>query len=271
MNENAQNGYITILGCGDSAGVPRIGNDWGKCNPANLKNKRHRASIAVRNGDDVILVDTGPDCRDQLNRENITHVDAVLITHGHGDHVHGIDEMRVLHDRYKRQIDIYSNDMTIDELELRFSYLFKQKSEIYPAVLKAHRYKDSDIGRIMRVRNTEYQFFEQDHGTQPSLGFRFGDVGYSTDMVNLNDTAINVLKGVKTWIVDAANYFHKKVYVHANAERIEELNAKIGAENLILTHLKNDIDYDDFAAKLPANMQPAYDGMRIDFNGLIMP
>ncbi len=267
---NVQNGILTILGCGDSAGVPRIGNDWGNCDPLNPRNVRTRASIAVQVDDTIVVVDTGADFRLQINRENFDHVDGVLYTHAHGDHVHGIDELRVFHDRFKRQIDVYSNDLTLSELEERFSYMFRQRNKIYPAVLQSHRLDMADQGKPQKINGLDYTFFEQDHGTQPSLGFRFGDVGYSTDMVNLTDSAIDCLKGIKTWVVDAANYFLPDVYVHANKDIILRLNERIGAEKLILTHLKNDVDYTAFAAQLPPIMEPAYDGMKIALTGAIL-
>lgn len=266
----SQDGTIIILGCGDSGGSPRIGNDWGLCDPTNPKNRRTRPSIAAVTNDAVLIVDTGPDFREQMNRERLTRLDAVLYTHTHGDHIHGIDDVRVWHDLYKKRIEVYGDEFSMADLKLRFGYIFNQKTPLYPPVAEAHVFDADDYAHGKTLSGIHFKVFEQDHGLQKSLGYRFGDVGYSTDMWNLEEPAINTLRGIKTWIVDGANLNQERTLVHSNLKTILRLNESIGAANVVLTHLKVDLDYDAVRKSVPDNMQPAYDGMKIRFDGVIV-
>ena len=256
---------ITVLGCGASAGVPAIGNNWGTCDPKEPKNNRTRASIALQSGETTLVVDTGPDLRQQLNREDIQRVTAILYTHAHGDHVAGIDELRSFQRRYKTSIPIYGNKATIEELEDRFAYMFENKFEgFYPKVLDSNIFSETDFGMPRDIGDITFIPFEQDHNTCISLGYRFGGIGYSTDMINLNETSIEALKGIKTWIVDGAGYFFDTITVHANVQRVLELNEKIGAERVFLTHLSLVMDYQEMCEKLPENFYPCYDGLTFE-------
>ncbi len=256
-------GKIVILGCGNGAGTPAIGNHWGKCDPNEPKNRRTRASIAIIGENTTILVDTGPDLRAQMNREDIKDVDAILYTHPHADHVHGIDEFTTLSRIHKKKYTAYGTAETLDEIRLRFSYIFESKIGFYPAVIEACTIK---MNEILRFEGLEILPFEQDHGTRTSAGFRIGNVAYSTDMKRLDEKAFEALKGVETWIVDGCGYHQADNPVHANLQEIFTYNERVRASRVILTHLAPNMDYQTVVGELPSGYEPAYDGMRIDWS-----
>lgn len=263
-------GILTVLGCGGSSGVPKIGNDWGKCNPHEPRNQRSRASVAVENGTDTIIIDTGPDFRLQMNRENIKDASAVFFTHVHSDHVNGIDDLRPLRDRRSEPIPIYGAPDVISYLQIRFDYMFRDIPPYYPKVVVPRFWQPEDLCRPQRCGGTDYIVFEQNHEATTSLGFRFGDVAYSTDMANLDGEAIEVLKGVKVWIADGNNLFSDGLGPHANLERLQHLNEKIGAELIFTTHLKNNLDYNEVNARLPKGYRCCFDGLKVDFTGRVL-
>lgn len=255
---------LIILGCGNAAGTPSIGNFWGNCDPDEPRNVRTRPSVAVRAGDTVVVVDTGPDFSRQINRENLADVNAILYTHAHADHLHGIDDLRVLRNRHKRVIPIYGLPETLDEIEERFAYLFRTGGEgIYPRVVEPRPFEQADYGREYKFEDVSFIPFQQMHGTCTSLGFRFGDVAYSTDMLDLDDDAFKALEGTKTWIVDGAGYIFHKNPVHATLKRVYELNERVQAEQVYLTHLTQLMDYQTLKRELKDGYEPAYDGLRI--------
>jgi len=259
---------FTILGCGSSGGVPRPGTGWGACDPANPKNRRRRCALLVerRRGQDVtrVLVDTGPDLRDQLVDANVNWVDAVLYTHEHADHTHGIDDLRGLFLHRRRRVDVYANDATSRMLMTRFAYCFMRPAgSEYPPILTMHELK---AGHPVSVPGPagpiEALPFIQDHGDISALGFRFGDVAYSADLHNMPDASAHALAGLDLWIVDALRYTpHPSHFSVSDALTwIERLKPK----RAILTNLHTDLDYEALRAKLPPHVEPAYDGMRID-------
>lgn len=271
MSNAFHDNIITILGCGDSAGVPRIGGEWGACDPLEQKNLRSRPSLLVQSSTSVIAVDTGPDFRTQLTKEKILDLNGVLFTHGHSDHVNGIDELRSYHRRNKKYMPVYTDEITSQELLHRFSYVFKQKSEFYPAVAEIHVLKDSDMGIEHHINDISFVPFVQDHGEGvKSLGYRFDMVGYSTDMVDLDERAIDALKGIKTWIVDCADYHKPSGYFHASFSNLKKLNEKIGAEKLFLIHMGIHMDYKKVLSECPDGYRPAYDGLKIKSDGSVL-
>lgn len=260
----SQNLKITVLGCGDSAGVPRIGGDWGNCDASNPKNRRTRPSIMVQSSTTTIVVDTGPDFGLQLTRENIQKIDAVLYTHDHADHITGIDELRIIQGRVGHKIPIYLDDLTHRILSERYAYIFTQTSKYYPEVVEPNIFKDSNFGQVCRIGDIDFIPFQQDHGQgNLSLGFRFGDFAYSTDMCDLDDKALSVLKGVKIWIADCADFAQGHGTLHADFPTVQRLNESVGAEKVYLTHLKMFYDYNVMASELPDGYSPAFDGMKI--------
>ena len=256
-------GELTILGCGDSAGTPRIGNAWGKCDPGEPKNRRTRPAISVQTGVTTLIVDTGPDFKNQVNRENITSIDAVLYTHAHADHVNGMDDLRPWYDRHKKRIPIFMHQETFDDLNHRFNYIFKQKSPIYPSIVETTIWTEEHFSVQQDIGDIPFTPFLQDHGFSKTLGFRFGNVAYSTDLIDLDARALQTLKGIDTWIVDGANLYIDNAIIHFNLKRIQEFNEIIGAETVYLTHMKYDLDYQSLLDNLPRGILPAYDGLKM--------
>lgn len=258
---------VTILGCGNSTGVPAIGNYWGKCDPNEPKNTRTRSSILVQSESTAIVIDTGPDFKQQLNRAGINNLDAVLYSHSHSDHVAGIDELRTI--KHLSQIDlvnIYSNTDTINDLKHRFDYLFNGgKTNIYPPILKANSYDEGHYGHVQHIGDIEYIPFVQDHGTCETVGYRFDNFAYSVDILTLDEKAIETLKGIDTWIVDSAGYHSDSNPVHANLNTIYALNDKIGAKNVYLTSLTLAMDYKTLKNELKTPLKPAFDGLKLAF------
>lgn len=263
---------VTILGCGDGAGVPRVGNFWGKCDPLEPRNLRSRPSIAVQRGSTNVIVDTGVDFSHQLTRAQIQDISAVLYTHSHSDHVNGIDDLRFVAGRMKSLIPVYADQPTFDELFHRFRYIFEQISPYYPPVADFRCLDDAAFGTPHYVGDIEFIPFLQDHGQGVrSLGFRFGDVGYSTDMANLDERALSVLKGIKVWIADCADFHTPEHYLfHSNLPNVERLNNVIGADKVFLTHLRHLHDYASMIDLCPSGFAPAYDGLRIRANGVVL-
>lgn len=256
-------GKLIILGCGASAGVPTIGNWWGNCDPKEPKNNRTRASVALTTDTSFVLVDTGPDLRTQMNRENLECPDAIVITHNHSDHVNGIDDLRILQRRYKRKFPVYAMDETFASFGQSVNYMFETSEDgFYPPVCDKERLT---MLKPFTVGNITILPFEQEHGSISSLGLRVGTIAYSTDVKRLAPDAIDALKGIETWIVDGAGHHARENPVHACIEEVIEMNEKIGATRVILTHLPPTMDYATLVRELPPHFFPAYDGMVIDF------
>ncbi len=254
---------FVLMGCGASGGVPIIGNYWGACDPKEPRNIRTRSSAFIQTDSTTVLIDTGPDFREQCNKHKIEDMDAVLYTHSHADHTHGIQELSILRRIQDRRFPIYTNAQTLAELKLQFSFMFDDKhSHLYPSALEENLitpYEQFTIGDI------DIMSIEQDHGTMTTLGFRFGDLAYSTDMKSLDDKAINALKGIKTWFVDAGAYQNAENYVHAHIGKVYELNEQVGAEEVYIMHLPVTMDYQTVEAELKDGYAMAYDGLTLTF------
>ena len=249
---------FTILGCGSSTGVPRLGPDWGACDPTNPKNARSRCSILVEQGATKVLVDTSPDLRQQLLAAKVTRLSGVIWTHEHADQCHGIDDLRMIYLYNHGPVEGYADRRTLDVLLDRFGYCFvKPKGSPYPPIITPHQIE----GRF-HIGELDILPIEQDHGTIPSLGFRFGDMAYSNDVVNLSDAAFEALAGVKTWVVDAMRYTPHPT--HAHVARALEWIERLKPERAILTNLHIDLDFETLRRELPKGVEPAYDGMVIE-------
>ncbi|MEM9706153.1 MAG: MBL fold metallo-hydrolase [Pseudomonadota bacterium] len=271
---------VHILGCGSSGGVPRPGGpdgagDWGACDPTNPKNRRTRCSILVQKfaGSDIsnpaaattVLIDTSPDMRSQLLNAKATHIDAVLYTHDHADQAHGIDDLRIFAISQRRQIATYIDKGTAGELTRRFSYCFEQApGSIYPAILK--RIEMPACGEWFTVDGPGGEIpivaFLQDHGPVNSLGFRIGNVAYSSDVVGLPEESFALLSGVDTWIVDALQY--KAHGTHAHLDLALEWIKRVAPRRAILTNMHVHMDYEEVKKRVPPGVEPAYDGMVLD-------
>jgi len=254
---------ITILGCGGSAGVPAAGNHWGMCDPYEPKNVRSRCSVAVQSDETTLIIDTGPEFRTQVNRENIQNVTAALYSHYHGDHVDGIADLRTFRFRNKALVPIYANDETLEVFDRNYPHFVNAGDPIYPQILEPRLIKKSAYDKTMVIGDIEVVPFEQDHTTCKSLGYRFGDFAYCVDVQKFEEPALASLKGIKTWVVDAAGYKQTDNLVHINLEQIYAYNKIIGAERVILTSLTLAMDYQSLISELPEGYEPAYDGLQL--------
>ena len=253
---------VTILGCGSSSGLPVVGAGWGECDPNEPRNRRLRASILVSDGPTTLLVDASPDCRAQLLAADVSRIDAVLFTHAHADHCHGVDDLRWINIATGQDLMTYGDAPTLAEIRTRFGYAFeplKFATEVryYKPVLTT-----TEIAGPFRVGTIDVTPFEQDHGFSKSLGFRFGAFAYSTDVVEMPEAAFEVLAGIDTWVVDC---FRKTPHrTHSFLPRTLEWIARIKPRRAVLTHMGGSMDYRTLCAELPAGVEPAYDGMILD-------
>lgn len=251
---------VIILGCGTSSGVPRIGNDWGSCDPRNPKNRRSRASIMVEADGYRVLVDTGPDLRNQLLDNDIGRLDAVIYTHDHADHCHGIDDLRQIYHVRRRPVDVYARPATLQSLAERFRYAFDGKDG-YPPTVAGHELPDEIALGPLRIRVTDLP-----HGTILSAGLRFErldrSISYSTDFNELPDEAIILFKRTDVWIVDALR--RRPHPTHPNLDQTLAWITQVMPGQAVLTHMDQSMDYATLEGDLPAGVRPGYDGMRID-------
>jgi len=254
-----------LMGCSVSSGVPAIGNDWGACDPAEPKNRRNRPCVVVRSAKTTLIIDTGPDFRAQMNELQIRDMDAVLYSHAHSDHIMGIDELRIVKLRSRKLVDIYGNGATINELKQRFDYLFQDHPEIsiYPKVVNPHVIGPDAFGKPMTIGDITFTPFNQDHGDMDCLGYRFGNMAYSPDMLNLDDAAVETLQGIDTWIADGAGFHREDHETHAPLSRIYALNERIKARKVYICGLSKFMDYKALKDELPPNFEPAWDGLKI--------
>lgn len=270
---------VTILGSGSSGGVPRFGGAdgegaWGDCDPAEPKNRRTRCSAlferAGEGGFDhstntSVLVDTSPDMRQQLLNAKCSRLDAVLYTHDHADQTHGIDDLRVFALAMRQRIPVYIDEATSGVLLKRFDYCFAQTpGSMYPAILE--RYEMPENGRAFSIDGPGGPMpvtpFLQRHGAVDSLGFRIGDIAYSSDVVDLPDESFDVLRGVNVWIVDALQYKPHKT--HAHLEKTLSWIKRVQPKKAVLTNMHVQMDYQTLRRELPDGVEPAYDGMVIE-------
>jgi len=255
---------VTILGCGTSGGVPRLGGpngtgEWGAANPADPRNRRTRCSILVQDKGKTILVDTSPDLRSQLLDARVERIDAVLWTHEHADQVHGIDDVRPYMLR-QGAIEAWSDERTYRILLHRFRYCFEAEDGFYNPIYRHHRIDGPFVAAGLPVRP-----FVQDHGIATSLGFRFGPFAYSNDCVTLSDEALETMTGVDVLVVDAMRY--RPHPTHAHLERALEWIARIAPKRAFLTNLHVDMDYAELDRLTPPHVQPCHDGLVIDVHG----
>lgn len=268
--EGAHKGRMrfTILGCGSSPGVPRIGGDWGACDPNNPKNRRRRAALLIERiapgGTTTVVIDTGPDFREQMIDAGIGSADAVVYTHAHADHIHGIDDLRSFVINTRHRVHIWADSVTSERLMEAFGYCFETpEGSSYPPILREHRITPGETIHVEGEGGTISLLpFEQPHGSIHSLGFRIGDVAYCSDVSDLDDRALPHLQGLDCWIVDALQY--KPHPSHLSLEQslvwIEHLKPK----RAILTHMHTPLDYETVRRETPEHVEPAYDGMTFE-------
>ncbi|MFK5997584.1 MAG: MBL fold metallo-hydrolase [Rhodobacterales bacterium] len=258
---------FTILGCGSSGGVPRLGGNWGECNPENPKNNRRRCALMVQRitdaGSTNVLIDTTPDMRNQLLDAGIAHMDAVIYTHAHADHTSGLDDLRQYALVQRAQVPVYADDLTRDSLLERFKYAFVQpEGSIYPAILKMN-----DLQQITRITGAggaiDFMALDVDHGSMPAKGFRIGDLAYIPDVITIPDQTWPMLAGLDCWIIDALRRTPHATHTHLS-NTIDWIN-KVKPKRAVITNMHIDLDYDDVMYETPDNTEPAYDGMTISY------
>ncbi|MBB6309689.1 MBL fold metallo-hydrolase [Xanthobacter tagetidis] len=257
---------FTILGCGSSGGVPRVGQGWGACDPAEPRNRRRRCSLLVERhgpgGKTTVLVDTSPDLREQLLDEGVTALDGVLFTHSHADHTHGIDDLRPLAILHRRRIDVWTDPETSAALHARFAYCFATpQGGAYPPILTEHRFHE---GREIVVDGAGGPIvalpFRQHHGDIDSFGFRFGGVAYSSDVNGFPDNSLSYLHNLEVWILDALRETPHPSHFTVG-EALDHI-ARMKPKRSILTNLHTDLDYVRLGAALTEGVVPAFDRMR---------
>lgn len=251
---------ITMLGCGPSTGIPAIGGVWGACDPADPRNRRRRSSLLIESRGKIILVDTSPDMRAQLLEAGVTQLDAVILTHAHADHLHGIDDLRSVNRLIKKPIPFYSDAYTLGEVRRRFDYIFEAppvEDPFYKPSLQPH-----PIDGPFTAAGLPFVPFVQDHGFSTTLGLRIGFFGYSTDVTELDDAAFSALAGIELWIVDCLRY--EPHPTHSHLEKTLGWIGRVKPKRAVLTHMDRQLDYAELAARLPQGIEPGQDGLVIE-------
>lgn len=258
---------IRILGCGSSGGVPRIGGHWGACDPAEPRNRRTRCSILVdrvtEKGTTSVLIDTSPDMRAQLLDAEVERLDAVLYTHAHADHVHGLDDLRMIVMNMRARLPVWADAPTRDNLIERFGYAFVQpEGSLYPPILNLH-----DITGDVTIDGpggaVTFTPFLVNHGGIDALGFRFNDIAYLPDVATIPTEAWPHLDGLTCWIVDALR--RDPHPTHSHLDNTLNWIKEMAPKTAVLTNMHNDLDYNVMAAETPDHVEPAYDGMVLRF------
>ncbi|MGK9050941.1 MBL fold metallo-hydrolase [Neorhizobium petrolearium] len=261
---------FTILGCSSSPGVPRPNGDWGTCDPGNPKNYRTRAAFMVEQigpdgGSTVVVVDTGPDFRQQMVAANVQRVDAVLYTHAHADHLHGIDDLRTYFMLQRHRIPIHADPFTMERIRQGFGYCLETPpGGNYPPIVRPFLIESMDEPIIVDGPGGPIRFlpYRQAHGDIHSLGFRIGGVAYSSDVSDFPPETIARLGGLDVLIIDALQYkYHPS---HLSLEQALDWIARLSPKHAILTHMHIPLDYDIVMAETPAHVEPAYDGMAFE-------
>ncbi|WP_340108444.1 MBL fold metallo-hydrolase [Pikeienuella sp. HZG-20] len=258
---------FTILGCGSSGGVPRLGGRWGQCDPSNPKNFRRRCSMLVERfeGDAAtrVLIDTSPDLRQQLLDAGVGNLDAVLYTHEHADHVHGLDDLRMIVFNQHQRLPVWADRKTSDSLLARFGYAFIQpEGSPYPPILDL-RLLDGPITIDGAGGPVTARPFRVNHGSIDALGFRIGPLAYLPDVAQMTDEAWAEIDGIECWVLDALRYKPHPTHTHL-AQSLEWIE-RSGAPRAVITNMHIDIDYETVKTEIPAHVEPAFDGMRLEF------
>ena len=259
---------LTILGCGSSPGTPRITGDWGACDPNNPRNRRRRCSLLAERvsaaGTTRVLIDTSPDLREQALSAGIGSLDAVLFTHAHADHIHGIDDLRGFVINSRKRVDVYADAATLRRLKEAFGYCFKTPpGSEYPPIVTGHEFEAGSPltlngagGPVSALPVT------QQHGRIQSLAFRIGGLAYSPDVSDIGASTEAALQGLEVWIVNALRYSPHPS--HLTVDQALRWIDRLKPERAVLTHMHVDLDYEALRRSLPANVEPAYDGMQIE-------
>lgn len=265
---------FTILGCGSSPGTPRITNDWGNCDPSNPKNRRTRPAAMVERiqadgGVTRVAIDTGPDFRQQMLSADVKALDAVIYTHPHADHIHGIDDLRsFVIERHKR-MPIYADRPTMNRLRQAFGYCFETPpGSSYPPILDAHEFSHSRNVTIEGEGGSlAFEPLPQIHGDIISLGFRIGDIAYCPDVSQFPPATAERLLGLDLLVIDALQY--EPHPSHLSLSQTLGWIERLAPRRAILTHMHVPLDYATLVAETPGNVEPAHDGMVVEFGDVV--
>jgi phosphoribosyl 1,2-cyclic phosphate phosphodiesterase len=251
---------VTVLGCGTSSGVPMIGCDCAVCRSPDPRNRRRRCSLLIEALGQTILVDSGPDLRMQLLDAEVQRIDALIYTHAHADHVHGIDDLRALNNAMGCAIPAYAHPSVFERIRARFDYAFQDnRAELgyWRPQLEPHPFDGP-----FRIGPVKILPFRQSHGRGESWGLRIGDFGYSTDCDGLDEAAFATLSGIEAWIVDALR--DRPHPSHAHLDRALGWIDRVGPARAWLTHMNHEVDYAEWLARLPPGVAPAHDGLAFE-------
>lgn len=256
---------ITILGCGSSGGVPRVGQGWGACDPSDPRNRRRRCSIFVQQdgpeGRTQVLVDTSPDLREQLLDLDVDRIDGILLTHSHADHTHGIDDVRPLVIKARHRIAIHMDEATAARVRRTFAYIFETpEGSLYPPLLDDERVTSGTPVTVAGPGGPLTAIpFQVHHGEIDALGYRFGRIAYTPDLNAIPEASLPHLRDLDIWIVDALRYTDHPS--HFSLAQTLGWIERLAPRRAVLTNLHTDMDYEALASKLPPNVEPAYDGL----------
>ena len=269
MNEPEAKMRFTILGCGSSPGTPRINGDWGGCDPKNPKNRRTRCSLLVEritpNGTTTAVIDTSPDFRAQMLSAGVKHLDGVLYTHPHADHIHGIDDLRQYAIIQREQIKVHADRPTLDHLETAFAYCFKAiNGAMYPPICEPYEIRHGEEV-VITGEGGPIRFLpiRQVHGPIHSLAFRIGDFAYSSDVSDFPTESISLFAGLDIWVLDALQY--RPHISHFSLSDALEWIERLKPGRAFLTHMHIPLDYEKVRNETPDNVEPAYDGLVLEY------
>lgn len=251
---------VTVLGCGTSSGVPMLGCDCPVCRSPDPRNRRLRCSILLQAHGQTILFDTGPDLREQMLRADVRRIDAIVYTHAHADHVHGIDDVRAYNNVQEMVIPAWAEAKVFAKIRERFDYAFhdeRHATGFWRPALAANTFSGE-----FRIGEVVLRPFRQRHGRGESWGFRVGDFAYSTDTDGLDEAAFAVLAGVRVWIVDALR--EDPHPSHAHLAMTLGWIGRVRPERAFLTHMNHEVDYATWAERLPPGVLPAQDGLVVE-------
>lgn len=261
---------VVVLGCGSSAGVPRADGNWGACDPTDPRNRRSRCSLLVRRrggegpaAETTLVVDAAPEFRLQTSAAGARRLDALLLTHDHADQCHGIDDIRAFALIQRARIGCWTDEATSQTLLARFGYIFHGEGP-YPAIADLNPTPPHGVGWEIAGPSGPIPVttFDQSHGWMNSLGYRFGPVAYSSDVVDLPEASFEALRGLDLWIVDALRYTPHPS--HAHVDKALSWIERVKPRRALLTNMHIDLDYAELASRLPEGVAPAYDGMTLE-------
>lgn len=260
---------LTILGCGSSPGTPRITGDWGACDPDNPRNRRTRCAALVEriglHGRTVVVIDCGPDFREQMLAAKVGRIGAVLVTHPHADHFHGLDDLRGYFLDSRQRVDLYADAATYERLFEAFAYCFRTPpGSQYPPIV---RHCPITPGEAFTIEGPggpiDIQPFAQVHGSIHSLGFRIGPFAYCSDVSDFPAAACREIEGAELLVIDALQYSTHPSHLSLNEALV--WIERLRVPNALLTHMHTPLDYATLCTALPAHIRPAHDGLAVEF------